>query len=98
MTMIQFTQADYLRKAREIAGLSQDELAERLGVSRASIGNYEKRGTKKKMVLRLYAEITGVPESELKPQPSDYKSQVSRRPALSRPSNRSASTRPRSRA
>lgn len=37
----QWTLGDRLRKAREWADLSQDALADELGMSRRSIGNYE---------------------------------------------------------
>lgn len=37
----EFTQGDRLRKARETAGLSQEQLAAELGVSKNTISNYE---------------------------------------------------------
>ncbi|MHB9004442.1 MAG: helix-turn-helix transcriptional regulator [Coriobacteriia bacterium] len=98
MTMIQpheirFTQADYLRKAREIAGLTQQQLADRIGIDRASVINYEKRGTRKRYILRDWAEATEVSLAQISNvDPSDYKTPVShpRTP-------RTTSTRPRGR-
>lgn len=51
-----------LRIAREYAGLEQNELAERIGVSRNTIGNMEKGHTKpRQIVLNAWALATGVP-------------------------------------
>ncbi len=36
-----WTQGDLLRKSREFAGLSQDELAEAIGLSPGTIGSYD---------------------------------------------------------
>lgn len=48
--------------AREYAGLEQAELAERIGVSRNTIGNMEKgRGKPRQIVLNAWALATGVP-------------------------------------
>lgn len=53
---------DRLRKAREIAGLDQGVLAERMGVSRATVTNAE-RGNHavRKIVLNAWSMATGVP-------------------------------------
>ena len=58
----QWTLTDRLRKARESAGLNQPQLAEALGVSSNTVGNYE-RGftTPRRMVLMAWAMVTGVP-------------------------------------
>ena len=59
-----WTLGDRLRKAREFAGLEQGELADRIGISRGTVSNYElSRGQRppKRLVLRAWAEITGVP-------------------------------------
>lgn len=57
----EFSVADRLRKARESAGMSQDELAEDIGVSRRSIVRYEGSGTPPKSVVLLYSMRTRVP-------------------------------------
>lgn len=57
-----FTLADRLRKSREWAGLEQSELAERIGLGRTTIGNYERGVTPAKRPLLLsWAIATGVP-------------------------------------
>lgn len=68
---IHFTQADYLKKAREIAGLTQQQLADRIGIDRASVISYEKRGTRKQYILRDWADVTGVAREDLEPQPQE---------------------------
>lgn len=56
-----FTVADRLRKAREQAGLEQNELAERIGLGRTTISNYERGTTPPKRPLLLsWAMATGV--------------------------------------
>jgi transcriptional regulator with XRE-family HTH domain len=57
----EFTVADRLRKAREYAGLEQNELAERIGLGRTTISNYERGTTPPKRPLLLsWAMATGV--------------------------------------
>lgn len=57
----EFTMADRLRKAREVAGLDQAQLASELGISRASVGNYEAGNTTpRRPTLLAYAMRTGV--------------------------------------
>lgn len=41
----EWTLADRLRKAREMAELDQAQMADRIGVSRRSVINYEKANT-----------------------------------------------------
>ena len=54
--------ADRLRKAREAAGLEQRDLAERAGISRATISNAERGvGNPNLATLRAWAEATRVP-------------------------------------
>jgi transcriptional regulator with XRE-family HTH domain len=60
----QWTLGDKLRKARECAGMDQEELARRIGISRNTVGNYELgRGQRppKVVVLRAWAHECGVP-------------------------------------
>lgn len=53
-----------LRIAREYAGLEQDELAERIGVSRNTVGNAEKgRVTPRKITINAWGLACGVPVS-----------------------------------
>lgn len=57
---------DRLRKAREAAGLEQRELAERAGISRATISNAERGiGNPNLATLQAWADATGVPVSWL---------------------------------
>lgn len=60
----QWTLGDRLRKAREHAGMDQLELANRIGISRNTVSNYELgNGTRppKVVVLRAWANECGVP-------------------------------------
>lgn len=57
----QWTVADKIRKAREHAGLSQQQLADRLSVTRTSIVNWERGHTRPlRVLLGLLAAETGV--------------------------------------
>ena len=57
-----WTMLDRLRKARESAGLLKEELAERLEVSRNTIGNYESGKVRPQpVVVKMWALVTGVP-------------------------------------
>jgi len=57
-----WTLGDRLAKARKIAGLNTLELADRLGISRNSITNYEKGHTRpNRAVILAYESVTGVP-------------------------------------
>lgn len=63
-TVPSWTLGDRLRKAREHAGMEQGELAERIGISRGTVSNYElNRGTRppKVVVLRAWANECNVP-------------------------------------
>ncbi|MGQ2915891.1 helix-turn-helix domain-containing protein [Microbacterium aurantiacum] len=68
---------DRLNKALTVAGISNMEMAEYLGVSSNTIGNYiSGRTTPKKQTLRLWALRTGAPlawiesgETQEAPQP-----------------------------
>jgi transcriptional regulator with XRE-family HTH domain len=60
-----WTLGDRLRKARDHAGLSVQEMADDLGVSRTTISKYEhdatgKRGVPRMAILR-YADVSGIP-------------------------------------
>jgi transcriptional regulator with XRE-family HTH domain len=58
----QWTFGDRLKKAREHAGLTQAELAELTGISRATISNYEvDKFTPTKPNLNAWSLATGVP-------------------------------------
>ena len=58
----EWTVADRLRKAREDAGLEQQELAAMIGVARNTVGNAEKGKTAvRKIVLNQWSLATGVP-------------------------------------
>lgn len=75
-TMVpQWTMEDRLRKAREAAEMDQRELAETIGVSRNTIGNYESGNTTnhRRIVLNQWALATGVPIEWLRDgvEPSD---------------------------
>jgi transcriptional regulator with XRE-family HTH domain len=57
-----WTVGDRLRKARETSGLEQGPFAEKIGVSRGTVSNYERGTTSnyKLIVLRAWALATGV--------------------------------------
>lgn len=62
-----WTVADRCRKARESAGYEQAQLADLIGVSRATISNYEGGRTQpRKIVLNAWAMATGVPVAWLR--------------------------------
>lgn len=56
-----FSLADRLRKAREVSGLDQTQLADAMGVSRGTVSNAE-RGNHavRPIVVRMWAMATGV--------------------------------------
>lgn len=57
----QWTLGDRLRKAREIAGLSQGEMADAIGIARNSVGRYESGAyDPSRPVLIAWAFRTGV--------------------------------------
>lgn len=57
----QWTLSDRVRKAREHAGLSQQELAERLSITRTSVVNWERGHTRPlRALLVALADTTGV--------------------------------------
>lgn len=78
----EFTVGERMRKAREEAGLSQEEMATEIGIARRSIGRYEAGTAVKKSVLLLYAMRTQVPVEwletgkctprDLNPEPTGY--------------------------
>jgi transcriptional regulator with XRE-family HTH domain len=74
-----------LRIAREEAHLEQEELAERMQVSRSTVGNAELgKGTPHRLTLNAWALATGVPLSWLKtgeePQPHNPDGGVTAQP------------------
>lgn len=64
MNVPTWTLGERLRKAREDAGLSQHELADRIGIHFNSVSAYEhnKQGKPKRLVVREWARVTDVPE------------------------------------
>lgn len=65
--LLHWTIADRLRKAREVSGHDQRELAELMGVSRATISNNETgKVAPREIVLRAWALATGVPVAWIK--------------------------------
>ena len=59
---VSFDVADRLRKAREMAGYEQGELAKMIDVSRTTVGNYEHRHVRPvRNTVKLWAMATGVP-------------------------------------
>lgn len=66
-TVPRYTQADRLRKAREVTGLDQGQFAAAIGISRASVANYEHgRRVPGPLYVRAWAEVSGVDEVWLK--------------------------------
>jgi transcriptional regulator with XRE-family HTH domain len=60
-TIPTFTLADRLKKAREVTGLEQGEFAERAGMARTTVLNYERGHTTPRAIyLRAWAEVSGV--------------------------------------
>jgi transcriptional regulator with XRE-family HTH domain len=58
----QFTLGDRLAKARETAGISVQDMADRLGVSRTTVSNYEHERTEpNRATLRAWEAETRVP-------------------------------------
>ena len=57
----EFSVGDRLRKARETAGMSQEEFADEVGISRRTIGRYEAGNESKRSIVLLYSMRTGVP-------------------------------------
>ncbi len=56
-----WTVGDRLAKAREFAGLHQQQMAEQLAISRRSIVRYETAPTPPRSIVLAYASVTGVP-------------------------------------
>lgn len=74
-TVPEWTPADRLRKARELAGLKQQDLAELTGISRASIVNYEAGKTSpRRPAMAAIAMATGVPLWWLANEPEPHHS------------------------
>lgn len=60
-TVPEFTVGDRLRKAREVSGMDQGQLAEAMGVSRRTVSNNESGHVKPRViVIRAWAMATGV--------------------------------------
>lgn len=56
-----WTVSDRLAKARETIGLTQEQMAGRIGVDRRSISKYETVGRPRMTVVLAYSQVTGVP-------------------------------------
>lgn len=56
-----WTTGDRLTKAREWADLTQEEMANQLGIGRRSVVRYEAREHPPRTVVLAYATATGVP-------------------------------------
>ena len=58
----EFTFADRCRKARELTGMSKEDFADRIGVTRHTVSNYEAGRTTRpqRLVLSQWAMATGV--------------------------------------
>ncbi|MGQ7788750.1 helix-turn-helix domain-containing protein, partial [Nesterenkonia sp. K-15-9-6] len=56
----EWSQGDRFRKAREMVGLSQPELAEELGISTATVSKAERGSKVRKTTLMSWAMRTGV--------------------------------------
>lgn len=60
--MPEWTVTDRLRKSREHAGLDQQQLADKIGMARTTVSNYENGITPpKRPILLSWAMATGVP-------------------------------------
>lgn len=82
---LEWDYADRLRKAREVAGYNQGEMARALNISRQSVVNYERRNTEPLPLIReKWAEVCGVseewlvsgyglPRRDSNLEPSDYR-------------------------
>jgi DNA-binding XRE family transcriptional regulator len=76
----QWTINDRLVKAREHAGLTQDEMATALGVSRKTVVRQEHANPPSRMFVLSYAKVTGVPVEWITDDDDDPTTQaVSRR-------------------
>ncbi len=67
-TIPEFDITDRLRKAREIAGLTQQQLATEMGVAKTTVSNYEAGATTnhRTIVLNAWSAATGVPVAWLR--------------------------------
>lgn len=57
--------ANYIKRARNEAGLTQEEVAERMGVSKVAVQNWEKKGGIRRERLKKLSELYNVPIEEL---------------------------------
>jgi transcriptional regulator with XRE-family HTH domain len=67
-TRLEFTYGDRLQKAREVAGYTQDEMAELMGVSPQTIRTWESdrnRPRAARAITREWARITGVDAGDI---------------------------------
>ena len=81
-----WTLADRLRKAREHARLTQQELADHIGISRASVVNYETgRHAPSRPVLLSWSMATGVDMGWLQGPPTPGGEKASYRSRIRKP-------------
>lgn len=80
----QWSLGDRLRKAREVAGMSQQDWADEVGISRGSVANYEAGKQKpRRPVLLAWAMRSGVQldwlaGGENPPSSTDYRGDIRR--------------------
>jgi DNA-binding XRE family transcriptional regulator len=70
-TLPRWTISDRLVKARDFAGMTQDDIASALGMSRRTVVRHEHSPTPPRWFVLAYAEATHVPATWLFDEPGD---------------------------
>lgn len=101
-TTLDFDQADRMRRALRVSGVSVQEMADHLRVTRNTIGNWiNGRSEPRSRDLQDFASKTGVPEKWITTgtnhKPGDYKAGVTSPSHVMRPRNRVGTTAPKGR-